>query len=373
MQPDYKGLKVALVHEWLISNAGSERVLLDLHEIWPDAPIYTLVYDETKAPDWTHDCDIRTTRLQRIPGAKTHHKLMLSMMPRAWEELDLTSYDLVVSSCSSCCKGVITRPDALHVCYCHSPIRYAWDLYHEYLAGTDRIRRAAMRRIIPRIREWDFLAAQRVDAFVANSAYVAQRINKFYRREAEVIHPAMPVSAAEPREPEDYYLVVSRFVSYKRVDLAIEACNLRGARLKVVGSGGEEEGRLRELAGPTVEFVGYVEDDAMVDLYAGAKALLFPGVEDFGLTPIESMASGTPVLAFAKGGVLETVRDGETGLFFPEQSAVSLATCMERLEDEGVAWSRDQIADYGKGFSRERFREDFSAFVYKKLEEAGLR
>lgn len=365
-------MRVALVHDWLVGNAGGERVLLDLHELWPEAPIYTLVYDEERAPAWTHECDVRTTFLQHIPGAKSRHKMLLGLMPRAWEELDLTSYDLVISSCMSCCKGVMTRPDALHVCYCHSPIRYVWDLYFEYLSHTDPVRRAAMRHTIPRIRMWDYAAAQRVDYFVANSAYVARRIRKFYRRDAAVIHPASPIVATNVIEPQGYYLVVSRFIGYKRVDVAIAACNALGRKLKVVGSGGEEEDKLRQLAGPTVEFMGYVSDDEMCDVYAGASAFLFPGVEDFGLTPIEAMSAGVPVLAYKEGGALETVQDGRSGLFFEEQTPEGLAACIERFEREGVAWSRAQVAEYGRGFSRERFKEEFGNFVREKVVREGI-
>ena len=267
----------------------------------------------------------------------------------------------------SCCKGVLTRPDAVHICYCHSPIRYVWDLYFEYQSHVDVVRRAAMRHIIPKVRQWDYVAAQRVDYFVANSAYVAQRINKFYRRDAEVIHPASPIVATEVIEPRGYYLVVSRFIGYKRVDLAIAACNKLGRRLKVVGSGGEEEESLRELAGPTIEFEGYVSDDEMTDLYAGASAFLFPGVEDFGLTPVEAMSAGVPVLAYGEGGALETVIDGHSGLFFHEQSADALASCMERFEREGVLWSRERVAEHGRSFSRERFKREFGEFVRNAL------
>ena len=365
-------LKVALVHDWIVGNAGGERVLLDMHGLWPQAPIYTLVYDEERAPAWTRTCDVRTTRLQAIPGAKSHHKALLSLMPRAWEELDLTEFDLVVSSCMSCCKGVITRPDALHVCYCHSPIRYVWDLYYTYAEHTDPLRRTVMRHVIPQIRQWDFAAAQRVDYFVANSSYVARRIRKFYRREAKVIHPASPVQASAVREPEGYYLVVSRFVSYKRIDLAIEACNRLGRKLKVVGSGGEDEERLRALAGPTVEFVGFVSDEEMADLYAGADAFLFPGVEDFGLTPVEAMSAGVPVLAFGEGGALETVRDGRTGRFFREQTPEALAACIEEFERDGVLCSRAQIAEYGKAFSPERFRRELGDYVSDLLVREGI-
>ncbi|WP_219618182.1 glycosyltransferase [Eggerthella timonensis] len=365
--------KVALVHDWLVSSGGGERVLRCFHEMYPEAPVYTLVHDDRTAPTWTRGCDIRTTYLQRIPGARTHHKIMLPLMPRAWEALDLTEYDLVLSSCSSCCKGVLTRPDAVHVCYCFSPIRYVWDMYYDYLSGASALKRLAMPRLIHKARLWDFAAAQRVDHFVADSDFVAQRIRKFYRRESKTIYPGAPLSERPVNDPSrDYYLVVSRFVGYKRVDIAVEACNMLGTRLVVIGSGGEEERRLRGLAGPTVEFLGRVSDEEMQEAYAGARAFLFPGVEDFGLTPIEAMSAGTPVLAYGKGGALETVSNGETGIFFHDQSAAGMAACIERFEREGVSLSRAEIRGRASMFSEERFKEEMSSFISEKLEEKGL-
>lgn len=363
MPSELDGLRVALVHDWLVGQGGGERVLYDLHTMFPGAPIYTLVYDEVKAPAWCRDCDVRTTYVQRIPGASSHHKLMLSLMPRAWEALDLTEFDLVISSCMSCCKGVLTRPDALHVCYCHSPIRYVWDLYYDYLEGADFVHRAAMRRIIPRLREWDYLAAQRVDKFVANSNYVGRRIKKYYRRDSVTIHPATPIAARKVCDSEGYYLVVSRFVRYKRVDIAIEACNMLNRKLIVVGSGGEEEQRLREMAGPTVEFRGRVSDEELANIYAGADAFLFPGIEDFGLTPIEAMASGVPVLAYGEGGVLETVKDGQTGLIFHEHTAESLVACIGEFEKHKDDFDRPTISSYAASFSSERFVREMSALL----------
>jgi glycosyltransferase involved in cell wall biosynthesis len=230
-----------------------------------------------------------------------------------------------------------------------------------------------MKRVIPKVREWDFLAAQRVDEFVSNSDYVGKRIRKFYRRDSVTIHPASPVRFDEVCEAGEYYLVVSRFVSYKRVDLAIETCNRLGRKLVVVGSGGEDENRLRELSGPTVEFVGAVSDDELAGLYARARAFLFPGVEDFGLTPIEAMSAGVPVLAYGKGGVLETVVDGQTGLYFHAQTPAALSECIERFERDGVQLTRDEIAAYGRVFSRERFQREFGGFVRQKLEEYGIK
>lgn len=365
-------IKVALVHEWLVGHGGGERVLKCLHEMYPEAPIYTLVYDKDKAPEWVGKCDVHTTYIQKWPGGKNHHKLLLSFMPKAWEALDLSEFDLVISSCASCCKGVITRPDALHVCYCHSPIRYVWDLYYDYLANAGAIKRVVMPQLIHRVRMWDYLAAQRVDAFVANSAFVRKRIRKYYRRDAEVIHPGTDINPYPiVEEPEDYYLVVSRFVRYKRIDIAVEACNILGRRLVVIGSGGEEEERLRSLAGPTVEFAGRVSDEEMQHYYSNAKAFLFPGIEDYGITPVEAMSAGVPVLAYGRGGVLETVVDGETGMYFHDQSPESLVACIERFEREGVSLTRRQIREYSLGFSNDVFKEKMSRFIAEALECRG--
>lgn len=368
MENRLEGLNVALVHDWLVGQGGGERVLHDLHLMFPDAPIYTLVYDRAKAPDWLEGCNVRTTYIQRWPGGKSHYKLLLSFMPKAWEALDLTEFDLVISTCASCCKGVITRPDALHACYCFSPTRYVWDLYHEYLSHAGRIKRAFMPRMIHKVRMWDFAAAQRPDCFVADSEFVGSRIEKFYRRDSKTIYPGVaPNPHASVVDPEDYYLVVSRFVRYKRVDIAVEACNLLGRRLVVIGSGGEEEGRLRALAGPTVEFVGKVVDDEMQRYYAGARGFLFPGVEDFGITPVEAMTAGVPVLAYGEGGALETVVDGETGLFFHPQTVQGMVACIERFESCGVSRTREEIRERGLSFSRDRFEREMRDYLQEQM------
>lgn len=365
-----KQSKVALVHDWLVSEGGAEHFLLHLHQLFPDAPIYTLVYNEKKAPSWTRGLDVRTTYIQNWPGGRTHHKLLLSFMPKAWEALDLTEYDLVISSCASCCKGVITRPDAVHVCYCHSPIRYVWDLYYDYLSGASAFKRALMPTMIHKVRMWDFQAAQRVDYFVSNSNYVSKRIAKYYRRESETIYSGIDIPEQPVFEERgDYYFILSRFVGYKRVDLAIEACNKLGRKLIVAGSGGEEEQRLRAMAGPTVEFVGRVSAEQLIDYYAHAKAFLFPGIEDFGLTPLEAMAGGCPVLAYGEGGALETVVDGETGMFFYEQTAESLATCIEEFEQR--CFSATVCRDRAKQFSTAAFKQRFARFCERALITGG--
>ena len=372
MPTTFKDLKVALVHDWLVGRGGGERVLYDIHTLFPDAPIYTLVYDQDKAPEWCKECDIRTTYIQKWPGAKSHHKLLLSFMPKAWEALDLTEYDLVISCCASCCKGVITRPDALHVCYSFSPTRYVWDLYYDYLENTNAIKRFFMKRMIHKVRLWDFQAAQRVDHFAADSNVVGSRIKKYYRRDFTTIYPGTRINEYPITEmPDDYYLVVARFVRYKRVDLAIEACNQLKKKLVVIGSGGEEEERLKKLAGDTVEFLGRVSDEEMERYYSRAKAFLFPGIEDYGITPVEAMSAGVPVLAFGKGGALETVQDGKTGLYFHDQTVSGLVHCIEEFERNGVAYSRQQIHDYSLNFSDEIFKGNFTNFLKDKLIECG--
>lgn len=359
--------KVALVHDWLVSEGGAEQVLRCFHDMYPEAPIFTLVYNEKTAPSWTRGLDIRTTYIQKWPFGKTHHKFLLPFMPKAWEALDLTAYDLVLSSCSSCCKGILTRPDAVHVCYCHSPIRYVWDLYYDYQREASALKRIFMPSMIHKVRMWDYQAAQRVDYFISNSDYVGKRIKKFYRRESRTIYPGIVLpEGCVSEERDDYYFVLSRFVGYKRIDIAIEACNMLGRRLIVAGSGGEEEKRLRAMAGPTVEFVGRVSDEQLQYYYGKARAFLFPSIEDFGLTPIEAMAGGAPVLAYGEGGALETVLDGKTGMFFHEQTADSLARCIEEFEMRN--FSATACRERARQFSREKFEQKICGFCKSALD-----
>ena len=356
-------MKVALVHDWLVSRGGAENVLYDIHTLFPKAPIYTLVYDAKRAPEWTRECDIRTTGIQNIPLSTKLYKNMLSFMPKAWESLDLMEYDLIISSCSSCAKGVLTRPDAIHICYCHTPIRYIWDMYYEYMKSSGLIKSLAMKMVIPKLRLWDYLATQRVDFFVSNSAYVSQRIKKYYRRDSKVIYPGCHINEY-PLAMQDggYYLIVSRFVHYKRIDLAVMACNKLGKRLIIVGKGDEEK-KLKKIAGPTVEFKGFLSDTEIANLYLNAKAFIFPGDEDFGITPVEAQSAGVPVLAYGHGGALETVLDGKTGLFFKEQTVDSLVECISRFEEKGVLFNKEEIRKESIKFSTERFLREFKDYV----------
>ena len=364
-------LKTAIIHDWLVTYAGADRLVDQLHQIFPNAPIYTLVYDKSKMPDWFKSYDIRTTYLQKIPFATKLYKNMLTLMPGAFECLDLTEFDLVISSCSSCSKGVITRPDAVHICYCNTPTRYLWDLYYAYLNNAGLVKRLLIPRMARKMRLWDRLAADRVDHFIANSVFTASRIRKYYRRDSDVIYPGVQINEYNPsNEPEDYYLMAGRFSYYKRFDLGVMACSALGRKLIVVGRGDEEK-RLHKLAGPTVTFAGAVSDEELKRLYSKAKAFIFPGLEDFGITPVEAQGAGCPVLAYGKGGTLETVLDGKTGAFFAEQTVESLCDCIRRFERDGVAYTRSQIHRHSREFSQERFRKEILSFCEAKLRLLG--
>ncbi len=362
-------LKVAIVHDWLVSYAGADRVVDCMHHVFPDAPIYTLVYDKEKMPAWFRDYDIRTTWIQKLPFATKLYKKLLPLMPGAFEALDLSEYDLVLSSSSSCSKGVITRPDAVHICYCHTPIRYVWDFYYTYRANANPLVRAVMPSQMHKLRQWDKCAADRVDYFIANSRYIAQRIKKYYRRDSDVIYPCVHINQSPFVEKEDFYLVVGRFTWYKRIDLAVAACTKLGRRLVVIGTG-DEESRLKAMAGPTVEFKGGgLSDEEVRGYYLRAKAFLFPGEEDFGITPVEAQSAGTPVLAFGRGGACETVEDGRTGLLFHAQTVESLAECIEKFEAEGVACSKEEIRAHSLSFSEARFEEELRAYCERRVRD----
>ena len=353
-------MRVAIAHDWMSNVGGGGRVLAEIHRLYPDAPVYTAISDPDTLPAEMREWDIRPSFLQRIPFARRHYQAFLPLMPLAFEQFDLREYDLVISSSSACAKGVITRPDTVHVSYCHTPCRYIWDLYHDYTAGLRS--RALIAPIAHWLRIWDRASADRVDHFVANSLEVAGRIRKHYRRDSELIYPPVDVERVRPngKPAEDFYLVVSRLVPYKRVDLAVEAATRTGRRLVVAGSG-PERGRLEAMAGPSVEFVGHVSDGEVADLMARCRAFLFPGFEDFGIAPVEAQAAGRPVVAYARGGALETVVGGATGVFFEEQTVEALIAALEELEAERF----DPLAcrRNAERFSAEEFTRRFTSFV----------
>lgn len=366
-------LKVAITHEWLTNQGGGERVVWALHKAFPQAPIYTSVYDAEAMPQFK-DCDVRTSFLQRWPLAKRKHQLYPVLRTLAFESFDLSEYDVVISSSSAEAKGVITKPETLHVCYNHTPTRYYWSDTAKYAANTgfgilSPLVRVAMPPVIRAMRQWDFAAAQRVDRFIANSHYVARRIKKYYRRDADVIHPPIDVSRFAPTgKPGLGFVVVSRLIPYKRVDLAVQACTELGVPLTVVGRGSELD-VLQRLAGPTITFAGALSDTEVVAAYADAKALLFTAEEDFGLTPLEAMASGRPVIAYGKGGALETVVDGTTGLFFEEQSVAALKAAIMRFMEQENSFDSRKIRAHAERFDETVFIKNIQNYVESNLKE----
>jgi glycosyltransferase involved in cell wall biosynthesis len=346
--------RVAIAHEWLTTPGGSENVVLALLELFPQAELFTSVYDPAPWPAALRDRPVHTSFLDRLPGARRHYPRLLPLMNAAFEAFDFSAFDLVVSSSHASAKNVVTGPATRHLCYCHTPMRYAWDpafMDAEHLGPAGRL---AARALIPRLRWQDALGAGRPDVYLANSRHVAARIAKFYRREATVVHPPVAVDPllATPRAPQDYYLCLGRLVPYKRVDLAIAACAQLGRRLKVAGAGREAR-RLEARAGGKVEFLGRVPDDAVPTLLAGARALLLPGEEDFGIVPVEAQAAGTPVIAYGVGGVLDSVVDGSTGLLFAEQSVEAVKAAILRFEAR--SWDPGVARENARRFAPEHF------------------
>ena len=353
-------MRVALVHYWLVTWRGGERVLKAIADLFPQADIFAHVVDPELVRREFPGRRITTTFIARLPFARRQYQRYLPLMPMALEQLDLRGYDLVISSESGPAKGVIVPPHAVHICYCHSPMRYVWDMYHEYRVQAGAVTRLAMAPLLHYMRMWDQLSAQRVDAFVANSRFVAGRIEKYYRRPAEVIHPPVAVHEFDAsREPEDFYLFVGQLVRYKRPDLVIEAFNSLGRPLVVIGEG-EMLPALRRMAGPNVKLLGGQPFDVIRDHYARCRALVFPGIEDFGIVPVEAMASGKPVIAFGYGGATETVVEGLSGLFFREQTVGALVRHFETIEHK---FDRRLIRAHAERFSCSAFQQRFESFV----------
>ena len=350
-------VKVALVHYWLVGMRGGEKVLEVLCDLYPEADIFTLVCDPSAISQKLKRHRITTSFLQKIGGVR-HYQKMLPLMPYALESFDLTGYDLIISSESGPAKGIIPGPDATHICFCHSPMRYIWDLYPQYRAAAGPITRSLMSLAAPSLRQWDVSTSHRVDHFIANSAYVAKRIERYYRRTAHVVHPPVNLARFAPlspsEEPGDHYLCAGQITPYKKIEIAVEACTRLGRRLVVIGSGASPA--LRQLAGPTVEFLGAVDDATMTYHFAHCKALLFPGVEDFGIVPLEVMASGRPVIAYAKGGALETVVDGRTGLFFHEQTTEAMVDAIGRFEAAAASFRSDVLHAHAGTFDTAVFK-----------------
>jgi glycosyltransferase involved in cell wall biosynthesis len=359
-------LRVAIVHDWLNQAGGAERVLEVLKEVYPSAPIYTSIYWSKAMPARYQEWDVRTSWLDRLPLIKQHHQAFLPLYPLAFEGFDLRGYDVVISNKSAFCHGVITPPETVHICYCLTPTRFLWD-YHNYVRheAINPVAVTLLSPVIHLLRLWDRLAADRVEHFIAISETVRRRIRKFYRREAVVIHPPLEVDGFQVGDSQgDFFLIVSRLIPYKRIDLAVEAFNALGLPLKIIGDGRDRH-RLEVMANRNVQFLGPLADHEMRQCLSQCKAFIFPGEEDFGIAPLEAQAAGRPVIAYAAGGALETVVEGETGLFFREHTAESLAEAVSSFDEKD--FDAAAIRRHAESFDRETFKSKLRGFVGEKL------
>lgn len=361
-------MKVAIVHYWFTVWRGGERVVEELLRLFPGADVYAHVADAKLIEAHLPGVRVHETAIARFPFGRRWYRHYLPFMPKALEDLDLQAYDLIISSEAGPAKGVIKRPDALHICYCHSPMRYLWDLAPEYRRQLGVVSGTVLAWLSPWLRLWDVTSAVRVDLFVANSTFVAQRIRAYYGRDSVVIHPPVCIDTAEAPVAglPPYYLVAGELVGYKRVDLAIAAATTLERRLVVVGEG-QQRRRLVSMAGNTVEFVGRVGDAEFRSWLAGARALIFPGLEDFGMVPVEAMAQGTPLIAYARGGANEYLIDGVNGVGFQEQNREGLVAAMLRFEALETRLTRATVRATVLKFSAQRFREQLQAQIGSRL------
>ena len=359
-------MKVAIIHYWLVNMRGGEKVIEALLDIYPDADIYTHVINPEKISEKIQQRVVGTSFIQKLPKANKLYQFYLPLMPYALEQLDLRAYDLVISSESGPAKGVITNPDALHICYCHSPMRYVWDMYHDYREQASFIKRLVMPMIMHRLRLWDLATSFRVDHFVANSSFIQQRIRKYYHRDSEIIYPPVAVDDFYMSdEVGDFYLMVGQLVAYKNTRLAVEAFNESGRSLIIIGAGDELD-ELRLLAKKNITLLGYQEFEVIKHHYAHCKALIFPGVEDFGIVPVEAMASGRPVIALRKGGAIDTVLENVTGLFFNEPTIMSLNQAVGQFEQTIDDFDSVAIQKHARQFDKTVFIQKINDFIQSK-------
>lgn len=365
MKQSVENLNIALVHEWLTNVAGSERVLLELKKLFPKAPIFTSVFEPTKAKPFAK-FEVKTSFLQKLPYMKTKRELLVPLTPFAFEQFDLSKYDLVISNTSMAAKGVITKPETIHISYCNTPPRYLWDAQIDPRGKGGKLA-FLKRNVTHKMRIWDRLAADRVDYYFANSGYVGKRIKKYYGRESIVVYPPVDVDRfkiAPSKDVKDYFLFVSRLIGYKKCDLVIDAFNDLGLPLKIIGTGPDKP-LLQKKAKKNIEFLGFLSDEEIKNYYSEAKAFIFPAEEDFGIVPVEAMASGRPVIAFNGGGAKETVIDGLTGTFFDEQTPQCLIDCVKKFDAE--KYDSEKIRNHSLKFSADKFRTNFTEQVEKIL------
>lgn len=358
--------KIAIICDWLTNLGGAERVILDMYEAFPEADIYTSIYNPDKLPQFKK-ANLHTSFLQNLPFAKTKHYLYLPLMPQAFESFNLNKYDIVLSSSFACSKGVITKPETLHISYCHTPMRYVWDQSHDYINnhGLSSIIKKGGKLFLHKLRLWDKLASERVDKYIANSDYIAEKIQKYYGRESHTIYPG--VSFEKPNlknnKREEFYLAAGRLKAYKKFDLLIEAFNKSKKTLYIAGTG-EHEKELKKInTNPNTHFLGFIEEEVLKNLYKKAKGFMFPQCEDFGITPIEAQNFGCPVIAFKKGGAKETVKANQTGIFFNKQTSEQINKAIEKAEEK--EWDQEKIQSFAQKFSSERFKKELQEYVEK--------
>ena len=366
-------MKKALINDWYNQNGGAEKVIHAINNVWDDFDHFALVdflKDDERA-FILNGKKAKTSFIQKLPFAKKDHRKFLQLFPYAIEQFDLREYDLILSSSSSIAKGVLTNNNQLHICYCHSPIRYAWDLYHQYLDEAklnNGLKGIYAKYVLHKIRIWDALTPNRVDYFIANSKYIASRIKKIYNRDATVIYPPVNTDFFELEETkEDYYFTASRMVSYKKIHLIVEAFNQLPNKKLIVGGNGPDFEKIKKIAKSNIQLVGHSSANQLKQYMQKAKAFVFAAEEDFGIVPVEAQACGTPVIAFGKGGALETVINEKTGIFFKEQTVQSLLTAIQEFEN--IEFNYNEIRKHALTFSKERFEKEIKEFVEEKYKQ----
>ena len=363
-------MKVAIVHDWLVTNAGAEKVLKQIIEIYPHADIFTLVdfLSDEQREEILKEKKATTSFIQKLPFTKRHFRNYLPLFPKAIESLDVSGYDLIISSSWAVAKGVKKDKDALHVSYCHTPIRYAWDLYDEYTANLKQPKKLLVQKSLQYIKKWDIESLDRIDYFIANSNFVAERIKRIYNRDATVIYPPVDIEKFSLHvTKDDFYLTASRLVPYKKTKLIVEAFNVMPEKKLVVIGAGKELDAIKAVTKSNIAVLGYQEDAILIDYMQRAKAFVYAAIEDFGIVPIEANACGTPVIALNKGGTAETIIDGVNGVHFKEQTQDEIIKAVNRFES--MKFDAKKTSTYVESFSSDRFKQEFQDFISSKVDK----